>query len=75
MYFQVLATHYNELCHLMYAYKICTNGVLRVINIQEYSVASVPVADPGFAIGGGVNLVRGGTASRYGYISKICMSK
>ena len=35
----------------------------------------LPVADPGFPVGGGADLVGGGANSRGSYISKICMSK
>ena len=34
-----------------------------------------PVADPGFPLGGGDNLIREGTNSRDAHVSKICASK
>ena len=43
--------------------------------IGESSNASFTVADPGFPVGGGVDLVGGGVDSRGSYVSKILYVK
>ena len=42
---------------------------------KNLSVIALPVADPGFPVGGGVDLVGGGVDSQGGYVSKILYVK